>query len=151
MRSNIGNNTMNNAIEIKPSTDKEIKFIQDSLIQFNTQNVPFTQKIPFEKINYVAKNEKKEITAGIKSILYGWGVLFVDLLWVSEAYRGHGIGSHLMHKVEETAKQKGCTLIHLDTFDFQAKDFYLKLGYEIFGTLEDCPPGHKRYYLKKKI
>ena len=55
----------------------------------------------------------------------------------------------LIKKVEEIAKQKGCGLIHLDSFDWQAKDFYLKHGYEVFGILDDCPPGHKRYYMKK--
>lgn len=42
-----------------------------------------------------------------------------------------------------------CKLIHLDTFDFQAKDFYMKHEYEIFGILDDCPIEHKRYYMKK--
>ncbi|WP_202127900.1 hypothetical protein [Clostridium sp. C2-6-12] len=40
-------------------------------------------------------------------------------------------------------------LLHLDTFDFQAKDFYLKHGYEVFGVLDDCPMEHKRYYMKR--
>jgi hypothetical protein len=39
--------------------------------------------------------------------------------------------------------------LHLDTFDFQAKDFYVKHGYEVFGVLEDCPEGHVRYFMKK--
>jgi hypothetical protein len=39
----------------------------------------------------------------------------------------------------------------LDTFDFQARGFYERNGYELFGTLDDCPPGHKRYYLKKAL
>lgn len=55
------------------------------------------------------------------------------------------------NEVEKSAIKKGCELIHLDTFDFQAKDFYLKYGYEIFGVLEDCPEKHKRYYSKKHI
>lgn len=47
------------------------------------------------------------------------------------------------------AKAMGVKLVHLDTFDFQAKDSYLKHGYKILGVLGDCPKGHKRYYLKK--
>ena len=62
-----------------------------------------------------------------------------------------GLGSKLLAEVERTAVEAGCTLIHLDTFDFQAKDFYLRHGYEVFGVLEDCPEGHCRYYLKKKL
>lgn len=47
--------------------------------------------------------------------------------------------------------KNGCYLVHLDTFDFQAKDFYLKHGYEIFGVLADCPKEHNRYFMKKNI
>ena len=47
--------------------------------------------------------------------------------------------------------QNGCDHIHLDTFDFQARDFYEKNGFQIFGAIEDYPVGHKRYYLVKKL
>jgi hypothetical protein len=57
----------------------------------------------------------------------------------------------LLQKVEDQAKSFGSKLLHLDTFDFQARDFYLKQGYEIFGTLENCPEGHNRYYFQKKL
>jgi len=56
-----------------------------------------------------------------------------------------------LRHLEHEAKLSGVKLIHLDTFDFQGKDFYLKYGYEIFGILEDCPAHHKRYYLKKNL
>lgn len=29
------------------------------------------------------------------------------------------------------------------------KDFYIKHGYEVFGVLDDCPKGHKRYFFNK--
>ena len=57
----------------------------------------------------------------------------------------------MLAEVESAAKEKGCYLIYLDTFDFQAKEFYEKQGYEVFGVLEDCPKEHCRYYLKKTI
>ncbi len=57
--------------------------------------------------------------------------------------------------MEREAQNKGAILVHLDTFDFQAKDFYLRHGYEVFGVLENPPTGfykqHKRYYLKKNL
>ena len=61
------------------------------------------------------------------------------------------MGSLLLERVEKEAQAMGVSLSHLDTFDFQAKDFYLKHGYEIFGVLENCPPGHNRFYLKKSL
>lgn len=58
----------------------------------------------------------------------------------------------LLNEVEKIAKEKGCKLIHLDTCDFQGKDFYIKHGYETFGVLDNCPiEEHKRYYMKENI
>jgi hypothetical protein len=39
----------------------------------------------------------------------------------------------------------------LDTMSFQALDFYLKLGYTVFGRLDDLPEGHSRIFLKKAL
>jgi len=57
----------------------------------------------------------------------------------------------MLEHVENEAIALRGTVSHCDTFDFQANDFYLKHGYSIFGVLEDCPPGHKRYYISKKL
>lgn len=57
----------------------------------------------------------------------------------------------LLQYVERIAKDQQCHIAHLDTFDFQAKDFYLKQGYSIFGTLENAPKGHCWYYMKKDL
>lgn len=89
--------------------------------------------------------------AGCLAEMYCWKVAYVDILWVEESCRGQGLGSALLRAVEEAAAAEGCTLIHLDTFDFQAKDFYLRQGYELFGVLDGCPEGHCRYYLKKDL
>lgn len=77
--------------------------------------------------------------------------MFVSVIFVDEDYRDQGLGSILLNKVESEAKTLGVKLSHLDTFDFQAKEFYEKHGYEVFGTLDDCPEGHKRYYMRKLL
>ena len=83
--------------------------------------------------------------------MYCWDCADVDALWVSEQYRRTGLGKKLLLQVEAKARKKGARLIHLDTFDFQARGFYESQGYEVFGVLEDCPAEHKRYYLKKLL
>jgi len=130
------------------ATDK--KYINDKLNDFNKSCVPFLQDdVIF--LDYVIK-DGDTVVAGINCLMYCWEIAaFVDILFVEESYRNQGLGSILLNKVEHEAKQQGATLIHLDTFDFQAKDFYLKHGYEIFGILDNCPPGHKKYYLKKGL
>jgi GNAT superfamily N-acetyltransferase len=76
--------------------------------------------------------------------------MHVGILFVDSAYRGMGHGKHLLQSTEIEAKELGGYMSHLDTFDFQAKDFYERLGYEVFGVL-DYPPGHHRYFLKKRL
>jgi GNAT superfamily N-acetyltransferase len=136
-------------------TEEEMKLIDKKLCEFNDRQVPFTQALnggnePILSKNYVINNEGVTI-AGIKADVYCWGILFIELLFVDESHRHKGLASLLLSKVETEARAMGASLAHLDTFDFQAKDFYLKHGYEVFGVLEGCPPGHKRFYLKKVL
>lgn len=138
-------------VEIFESTSEEADVVDNGIVEYNMQKVPYTQEPIFFSINRVVKNPKGEILAGINTRMYCWNCLYIDVLWVRLDSRKYGYGSLLLREVEEIAKEKGCKLVHLDTFDFQAKDFYLKHGYEVFGVLEDCPVDHKRYYLKKKL
>ncbi len=123
-------------------------FIDQKLFEFNKLCVPATQKPEVINLNFTIKNGD-EVIAGLCSDVYIWKILYLSVFFVEENYRHQGLGTILLNKVEETAKQLGATLSHLDTFAFQAKDFYIKHGYEVFGVLDDCPKGHKRYYMKK--
>ena len=136
---------------IEKSTTEESNLVDDKIIEYNLSKVPFTQEPYFEAINRVIKGENGEILAGINALLYCWKCLYIDVLWVKEEYRAEGYGTEILNDIEKIAKEKGCNLIHLDTFDFQAKDFYIRNGYEVFGVLDNCPIEHKRYYMKKNI
>ncbi|MFL0248040.1 GNAT family N-acetyltransferase [Candidatus Clostridium stratigraminis] len=136
---------------ITESNNKESDFIIDRIVEYNLSKVPPKQVVTFLWINRVIEDTNGEIIAGILSKIYCWNCLYIDSLWVKEEYRKDGLGTKLIREIEKIAKEKGCYLIHLDTFDFQAKDFYIKHGYEIFGVLEECPQGHKRYFMKKRI
>ena len=77
--------------------------------------------------------------------------LFVELLGVPEPRRGQGYGIALMQEAERIARDHGCVGIWLDTFEFQARGFYEKLGFTLFGTLEDHPVGSRRYFMSKRL
>ena len=77
--------------------------------------------------------------------------LFVNWLWVAEAYRGTGIGSRLLLGAEEAARDQHCRDAYLDTFTFQAPKFYERHGYREFGRLDDFPPGHSRIFFTKRL
>jgi GNAT superfamily N-acetyltransferase len=80
-----------------------------------------------------------------------WTWLYVAHLWLPEEHRGRGIGSELLRRAEEFAREQGARAAYLDTLDFQAVDFYQRRGYMVFGTLEDFPPGFRRFYLQKAL
>jgi len=95
---------------------------------------------------------------GDKGVVIGglWGVsafcwLHLEMLFVPESARGQGIGSALLAAAETEAKNRGCLGIYVDTFSFQAAPFYEKMGYSTFGVLDDCPPGHHRRFLQKRL
>ena len=130
---------------------EDIEFVERQLVDFNESHVPFELTVPFNQFNQHIKDESGCIIAGINCVYYAWHCIYIDALWVSEEHRGMGLASELLTKIEQLGREYGCHLIHLDTFDFQAKDFYLKHRYEIHGVLEDCPKGHERYYMKKVL
>lgn len=131
--------------------DNDAEYICDKLVEYNLSQVPKTQQLDFVYINKKIVDENNKIIAGCLAKMYCWKVIYIDILWVDEKYRKCGLGKRLLTEIEKIAKEEDCSLVHLDTFDFQAKDFYIKYGYEIFGVLEDCPENHCRYYLKKKL
>ena len=137
--------------KIADCAEQDIDFIGNSLVDYNLRQVPRTQRENFIGISKKIVDENNRIIAGCIAEMYCWNIVYIDVLWVDEAYRKCGLGSKLLNEIEAISVKEKCTLIHLDTFDFQAKDFYIRHGYELFGVLEDCPENHSRYYLKKKL
>jgi hypothetical protein len=56
-----------------------------------------------------------------------------------------------METTEIEARRRGCRNAYLDTFSYQAPQFYERLGYVAFGTLQDYPPGHQRVFMNKQL
>ena len=136
-------------MQITDATKAEQDYIDYNLILFNHTQVSFEKEPPFLSVNRCIK-EGEEVIGGILTQIY-WNVLYIDILWVKEEFRNKGYASALVKDAESIAIKMGCRMSHLDTFDFQAKGLYEKLGYTVFGVLEDCPEGHKQYYMSKKL
>jgi GNAT superfamily N-acetyltransferase len=104
----------------------------------------------FERICFVLRSQEGEIEGGaIGELYYGW--FHLDLLWVKDELRGDGYGHALLMRIEEEARQRGAKNIFLDTFSFQAPEFYKRYGYQEFAVLPDYPPGHRRHFMKKEL
>jgi GNAT superfamily N-acetyltransferase len=104
-----------------------------------------------ETIALVVRDEEtEEIIGGLYGeIFYRW--FFIELLAIPEQTQGQGTGSRLIAMAEEVARERGCVGLWLDTFDFQAPSFYERLGFSKFGTLDDFPPGHQRFFMQKRL
>jgi GNAT superfamily N-acetyltransferase len=99
---------------------------------------------------FVTHPDTDELLGGLwGSTAYSY--LHIELLYLPEDLRRAGLGRRLMAQAEEEAIQRRCRGVWLDTFSFQARGFYERLGYTVFGTFEDYPPGHSRFFLRKNF
>ncbi len=103
-----------------------------------------------QSLCFVLQAPDQEIVGGVIGATY-WDWFYVDLMWIKEELRGRGHGHRLLTLAEDEARKRGAKKAHLDTFSFQAPDFYKQHGYEVFGELKDFPPGHQRYFLSKQL
>ncbi|MFL2095829.1 GNAT family N-acetyltransferase [Marinilactibacillus psychrotolerans] len=135
---------------IKQWNQNESDYIRGKVIEYNMTLLPDELKTPNEDISFVLKDEKGIIAGGITANMF-WHHMHIEFLWVNEIERKKGYGSKLLKKIEEFALNQDCKLICLDTFSFQAPEFYIRNGYEIFGTIENHPKGFNQYFLQKRL
>ena len=112
--------------KIENCKDGDAEYIIDRLVENNLSQVPAQQEVLFDTLDKKITDDNGMIIAGCVAKMYCWNVAYIDTLWVDSEYRGKGLGAELLAEIEKTAKARGCYLIHLDTFDFQAKEFYKK-------------------------
>lgn len=130
--------------EVMPADEA---FVVRGLLAFNEDRLGPANERP---VKFVARDSTGVVVGGILGHTR-WRWLYIAKLWVDEGARGHGLGRRLMAAAEDLALSRGCTDVSLDTFEYQARPFYEKLGYELFGTLEGYPPGSRQYYLRKRL
>jgi len=133
-------------VEDSPA-DEEVQALANGL---SAHALSYTQVPGFHPIAVFIRDEDGTVVGGAWGYV-NWNWLFVGLVWISEAIRGEGYGRQLMETLEKAAQERGCRFSHLDTFSFQARPFYESLGYEVFCTLDDYPPGHQRFFMKKAL
>jgi GNAT superfamily N-acetyltransferase len=104
----------------------------------------------FQRLCFVLQSNEDEIMGGVMAEVY-WNWLYIDLMWIEDDLRGQGYGRRLLTSVEDQARKLGAKNAYLDTFSFQAPEFYKKQGYQVMAELPDFPVGHQRHFLSKKL
>lgn len=134
-------------VSVEKPEDSAWGIIGRGVATFNKQQAGDNK---FQRLCYVLQSPDQEIVGGILGEVY-WGWLYIDLLWVEEELRGQGHGGRLLVHAEDDARGRGAKHAYLDTFSFQAPEFYKVHGYQVFGELADFPPGHRRFFLTKRL
>ena len=104
---------------------------------------------PIDLFGFYVKDGNK-IIGGIQGIVM-YGSVWIQLLWLSKNIRNKGYGKKMMQEVENFTKEKKCKMILVETFDFEALDFYKKLGFKVDFKREGFFKNCIFYYLRKII
>jgi GNAT superfamily N-acetyltransferase len=129
-----------------PSPEEQ-QFLEDRLYEFNSAQ---TGQDDGQLFAFFIRNEQQEIVAGLSG--WTWArACEIQSLWVHPAWRGQGYRRSLLESAEQEAQARGCEVILLSTYSFQAPAFYQKYGYKLEWQLNDFPPGHQHCYLVKRL
>lgn len=145
-------------IRINVDNDKKLKNeIDIRLTKFNREKCEWLKiksdtladEYQEKEFNFLVYDDNKLIGGAIGFIKYDW--YFLDMLYIDEEYRKRNIGTRLINELENFARKEKLTGIRTDTWNFQAKEFYEKMGFKLFGELKDCPLGTINYFFEKKL
>jgi len=135
-------------IAFEPFIDERTRdFIVDGV---DFHNIAATRLPDYAPVNFVLRGAPGDVLGGVLGQLWG-GWLQVTYLWVAQAARGAGHGRRLVAEAEAYARSRGAVGATVETYSFQARPFYERLGYEVIGTLDGYPPGHAKFFLKKAL
>jgi GNAT superfamily N-acetyltransferase len=134
------------AVETQASA-ADVATVEAGLLAFNVAKIGPPNESP---VRVFVRDANGRVVGGLLGHIR-WRWLYVSKLWVDDSLREKGYGASLMKAAEEHAISMGCIGAYLDTFEYQARPFYEKLGYELFGTLDDYPPGYRQFHLVKRL
>jgi GNAT superfamily N-acetyltransferase len=122
--------------------------------EINRRLVAFNRRIANrpnpQRFAVTLRDNKGALRGGITAISH-WDVLFIDDFWIDEDLQGRRLGSRLLAAVEREGLNRGANIAYLDTFSWQARPFYEKQGYTVFGELPYANGQHKRFFMSKVL
>jgi GNAT superfamily N-acetyltransferase len=128
--------------------DADLKVIEDGYDSYTASQIGDEGR---QDLAFFLRDAEGRVVGGIKGLYSNYGWLWLDTLFVSESVRGQGYGSKLIKHIEDEARNNGCKYAYLNSFSFQAVEFYKKQGYKVFGELKDFPEGHSVCCLSKSL
>jgi GNAT superfamily N-acetyltransferase len=135
-------------VSVEPDAARaDVETVRNGLRAFNVARIGAPDEVATQVF---LRDAAGQVVGGLLGEIR-WRWLYVAKLWVADEQRGRGYGGDLLAAAEEFAREHDCIGVYLDTFEYQARPFYEKYGYELFGTLDGYPPGYRQYHLAKRL
>ena len=127
--------------------EEQISGIYESLAAFDRKHIGYRLD---GSVNIGIEVDGRLI-AGLNGCMTAYRIFYIDTVFVEEEYRRQGVGTELLREAEKRAEALGANLIRLDTFNWQGREFYKKLGYEEAGGYSSAEDGFSEYFFVKRI
>jgi ribosomal protein S18 acetylase RimI-like enzyme len=128
--------------------DEDVAALDDAI---NEHNMVRTGRRDYRPLGIFERDPHSgQVIAGLYGFTWGdW--LEVKFVWVHPEHRGRGLARRLLEMAEVEARARGCHSAWLDSYTFQAPTMYQKLGYHVFGRLQNYPDGAERVFLTRSL
>ena len=138
--------TYNITYEANPRGE-DVQLLNDGIMEHAKQKKGMKQ---LDFFAFFIRDEEGKILGGCAGDNM-YGGFFVGQLWVSEKLRGQGYGTKLMEKAETLARKSGCRFMAVNTMDWEALDFYKKLGFYVEFERHGFDKNSIFYFLRKNL
>ena len=128
-------------------SEEQIGEIYESLAAFDRKNIGYRLG---GSVN-IGIEADGELIAGLNGCMTAYKIFYIDTVFVEEEYRRQGVGTELLKEAEKRAEELGANLIRLDTFNWQGREFYKKLGYEEVGEYTSPEDGFSEHFFVKRL
>lgn len=118
-----------------------------ALQQFTRESV---ETLDNQDFAILLKDKSDEVVGGLIASSR-WGGFHIEMLALPVSLRGRGCGSKLLRMAEDEARERGCHHMLLDTQAFQARPFYERHGFVVFGQINGPQPYYPRFFMQKTL
>lgn len=134
-------------MKIVDLTEEQADIIENKLEAYDEDHISYK----LDGLIRIGIEEDGKIIAGLDACMTAFRILYVSTVFVDEEYRRKGYGKILISEMEKRARSLGANTIRLDTFDWQGKEFYEAVGYEMVGRYDNHDDGYSEYFFLKRI
>lgn len=113
--------------------------------------------------NVTGVSPRKPVTHGLKALhadgslaavciyVTYWNMLYVHMLTVMKGGKKRGVGSAVLRRVDQIAREQNCDHVSLYTMSWQARPFYEKNGFVHMATQHELPTIFHRFAMHRVV